>query len=181
MRRFPAVLCLTALVASAPCAPGWAAEDGDARETFGDWAVEQGRAEDGSPVCHLEADVEGMAGEVGLVAAADGARYLAFRDDRVLMPGEWVGRTIGVAFPGGARYALQIARLLRSDGAARPANTALARLGPADMALVQRFYAESSVTVLLPDGGVHGGLLSGAGEAAEAMAACERRIRGARE
>ena len=68
------------------------------------------------------------------------------------------------------------AGLLRSDGTARPADTSLARRGPTSPAVVQHFYADASLMVLLPNGGIHDGLLSGVGDAAEAMAVCERQI-----
>lgn len=177
MARFRiAAAGLALLIAPALGLPARADETAVSRETFGDWTVEQARAEDGSALCRFSSDVEGMMGEAGLVATADGALFFAFRDDRVRMPGEWVGRTVGVAFPDGACFTLPVARLLHPDGARRPANTLLARLDAPGGDALRPFYADGSLSVLLPDGSVHDALLGGAGDAAEAMAACARRI-----
>lgn len=154
------------------------ADDEAPGETFGDWKVEQARAEDGSAICRLASDVEGMAGEAGLIAAADGALFLAFRDDRVRMRDDWVGRSVRLEFADGARFALPVARLLRSDATARRANTLLARLEQASGPVLRSFYASSALSLLLPDGSAHDALLTGAGDAAEALSACAQRIRG---
>ena len=151
-------------------------------ETFGDWKVEQARAEDGSAICRLASDVEGMAGEAGLVAAADGATFLSFRDDRVQMRDDWVGRSVRLAFADGTHFALPVARLLRTDGTVRRSNTLLARLeqadGPVSRSFYSSFYASNSLSLLLPDGSAHDALLTGAGDAAGALSACTQRIRG---
>ena len=154
------------------------ADDEAPGETFGDWKVEQARAEDGSAICRLASDVEGMAGEAGLVATADGATFLSFRDDRVQMRDDWVGRSVRLEFADGARFALPVARLLRADGTVRRTNTLLARLEQAGGPVSRSFYASNSLSLLLPDGSAHDALLTGAGDAAGALSACTQRIRG---
>jgi hypothetical protein len=171
-------LCIAATLALALAPWGPARADDEAPgEAFGDWKVEQARAEDGSAICRLASDVEGMAGEAGLVAAADGAMFLSFREDRAQMRDDWVGQSVRVAFADGGHFALPIARLIRSAGTTRRMSTLLARLEQANGTVLRSFYASNSLSLLLPDGSVHDALLTGAGDAAKALSACTQRIR----